>query len=420
MREKGYLNLKTTSNEGRVRKAIEICKKNLKRVLRNNAAEIISVGSAAIKDIKMRPSVDFLVSATSEKELSICADLLKTTGYTQIQTSSDLYPLFFIGSAPCRLSCTVRLVLANSKAYWTAVNFRDYLNINSSRKSEYEQIKLSALQKHPGDSAGYNEAKTVFLDRIGGEVRDWKIFTSSFTVSEIKRLNPEKTDNPINECIITDAKLTGLLPDKAFLLGNHDDVSDYKCKVIAVLTKKTDNGNTKELWVLGQSGVQYFKPQIQAAVESAGETDYRYICYYEKSCGAVVYFVKNGEPLYLLIKNRSLNMGFPKGHVEAGEDEYQTAVREIFEETNLHVTLDKNFRQQYFYAINFFRKKHAVYFIARGTTGKIAIPKNEILSYSVVGIKEALKLLSYPNEKLLLKEAHAHIIKQIEEERKRG
>ena len=194
MREKGYLNLKTTSNEGRVRKAIEICKKNLKRVLRNNAAEIISVGSAAIKDIKMRPSVDFLVSATSEKELSICADLLKTTGYTQIQTSSDLYPLFFIGSAPCRLSCTIRLVLANSKAYWTAVNFRDYLNINSSRKSEYEQIKLSALQKHPGDSAGYNEAKTVFLDRIGGEVRDWKIFTSSFTVSEIKRLNPEKTD----------------------------------------------------------------------------------------------------------------------------------------------------------------------------------------------------------------------------------
>ena len=229
-------------------------------------------------------------------------------------------------------------------------------------------------------------------------------------IEEIKRLNPEKTDNPINECIITDAKLTGLLPDKAFLLGNHDDVSDYKCKVIAVLTKKTDNGNTKELWVLGQSGVQYFKPQIQAAVESAGETDYRYICYYEKSCGAVVYFVKNGEPLYLLIKNRSLNMGFPKGHVEAGEDEYQTAVREIFEETNLHVTLDKNFRQQYFYAINFFRKKHAVYFIARGTTGKIAIPKNEILSYSVVGIKEALKLLSYPNEKLLLKEMKIHVL----------
>lgn len=420
MREKGYLNLKTSSNEGRVRKAAEICKKSLKRILRDNAAEVISIGSAAIKDIKMRPSVDFLVSASNEKKLSACVDLLKATGYAQIQTSSELFPLFFIGSAPCRLSCTVRVVLADSKAYWSAVNFRDYLNLNSSRKNEYEQLKLSAIQKHSGDSSGYNEVKTAFLDRISGEVRDWKIFTSSFTVSGIKRLSPENSNNPINLCAITDTKLSGLLPDKAYLLGNHNDTDDYRCKVIAVLTKKAENGNLKEIWILGQSGVQYFKPQIQAAVESIGETDYRYICYYEKSCGAVVYFVKNGEPLYLLIKNRSMNMGFPKGHVEAGEDEYQTAAREIFEETNLHVNLDKNFRQQYFYSINFFRKKHAVYFIARGTTGKIAIPKNEILSYSVVGIKDALKLLSYPNEKLLLKEAHSYITKQIEEEKNRG
>ena len=54
MREKGYLNLKTSSNEGRVRKAAEICKKSLKRILRDNAAEVISIGSAAIKNKKKK------------------------------------------------------------------------------------------------------------------------------------------------------------------------------------------------------------------------------------------------------------------------------------------------------------------------------------------------------------------------------
>ena len=66
----------------------------------------------------------------------------------------------------------------------------------------------------------------------------------------------------------------------------------------------------------------------------------------EKSCGAVVFRNKNDNIQVLLI--RHLNGGhwaFPKGHVEKGETEEQTALREILEETGLAVELDNRYRQ---------------------------------------------------------------------------
>ena len=47
---------------------------------------------------------------------------------------------------------------------------------------------------------------------------------------------------------------------------------------------------------------------------------------YEKSCGAVIFRKTHGKYAVLLIKNRFAEFwSFPKGHVEEGENEYQTA-----------------------------------------------------------------------------------------------
>ena len=54
----------------------------------------------------------------------------------------------------------------------------------------------------------------------------------------------------------------------------------------------------------------------------------------EKACGAVI---KNEEGKILLIFQQNGFWGFPKGHVEEGETEPETAVREVFEETGLWV-----------------------------------------------------------------------------------
>lgn len=55
----------------------------------------------------------------------------------------------------------------------------------------------------------------------------------------------------------------------------------------------------------------------------------------ETSAGGVVYRLDGGRPLFLLIRDSYQNWGFPKGHVEAGEQPEDTALREVREETGI-------------------------------------------------------------------------------------
>lgn len=68
----------------------------------------------------------------------------------------------------------------------------------------------------------------------------------------------------------------------------------------------------------------------------------------EKACGAVI---KNEEGKILLIFQQNGFWGFPKGHVEEGETESETAVREVFEETGLWVELNEENRFEFSYDI---------------------------------------------------------------------
>ena len=61
---------------------------------------------------------------------------------------------------------------------------------------------------------------------------------------------------------------------------------------------------------------------------------------HEKSCGGLIYREHDGETQLLLLKHRcGGHWSFPKGHMEAGETEMETALREIREETGLRVFL---------------------------------------------------------------------------------
>ncbi|MTM00664.1 NUDIX domain-containing protein, partial [Turicibacter sanguinis] len=49
----------------------------------------------------------------------------------------------------------------------------------------------------------------------------------------------------------------------------------------------------------------------------------------EKSCGIMVYHSLEKEPKFLLLQSRINNhWSFPKGHMEIGETEKETAIRE--------------------------------------------------------------------------------------------
>ena len=133
----------------------------------------------------------------------------------------------------------------------------------------------------------------------------------------------------------------------------------------------------------------------------------------EKSCGAVVFRNKNDNIQVLLI--RHLNGGhwaFPKGHVEKGETEEQTALREILEETGLAVELDNRYRQVVSYSPKKDVVKNVVYFVATASSDAATVAQEEEISQIVwVDMHNAADYVSFDNDKKVLLGAIEHYLK---------
>lgn len=127
---------------------------------------------------------------------------------------------------------------------------------------------------------------------------------------------------------------------------------------------------------------------------------------FEKSCGAVVYRKHHGNTEILLIKH--LNSGhwsFPKGHVEEGETEVQTALREIKEETDIDVMIDPTFRETVTYFPKKETQKVVVYFMAKAKNFDFTPQETEIADIRWVDICHAASLLTYENDKTIVSKA---------------
>lgn len=130
----------------------------------------------------------------------------------------------------------------------------------------------------------------------------------------------------------------------------------------------------------------------------------------EKSCGAVVFSKTGGTTKYLLIQHvNGGHWSFPKGHVEDGESESQTALREIQEETGLTVELDTGFCWVNAYSPSEGVHKDVVYFVAQADDLNYKTQKEEILGAGWYSFDEAQKLITYPNDVSLFKEAVAYL-----------
>ena len=122
----------------------------------------------------------------------------------------------------------------------------------------------------------------------------------------------------------------------------------------------------------------------------------------EKSCGTIII---DSNKRVLLVKQKLGWVGFPKGHMEQGETEIETARRETKEETNLDVIVDEKKRYTISYITSTQIDKEVIYFRAKPISYSLLPQEAEIAEIMWVDIDEAKQYLSFDNLKQLWQNA---------------
>lgn len=118
----------------------------------------------------------------------------------------------------------------------------------------------------------------------------------------------------------------------------------------------------------------------------------------EKSCGCIVIDGRN----VLLVKQTKGHWSFPKGHMEEGESEIQTAVREVKEETNVDVIPDETKRYVEEYLMDNGNMKQVIYFVSKQASSNIKAQESEIAEIAWLPFEKALETITYDNTRELL------------------
>lgn len=202
----------------------------------------------------------------------------------------------------------------------------------------------------------------------------------------------------------------------AYLMGMDSEPEEKSIcgTVIAVLNK----GQAEEKLVVAPEGRIYYEPEIRAGMGRVlGRRSFKLYCLYEKSCGAAVFQRMEGELRFLLVKNKNgRHWGFPKGHIEAGESEQDTALREVREETGLRVSILDGFREISKYCPFGKVKKQVVFFLAESSKeSRVVIQEAEIEHFRWASYEEAAELFYYQNDRRVLEMAYQWLSVQISE-----
>ena len=133
----------------------------------------------------------------------------------------------------------------------------------------------------------------------------------------------------------------------------------------------------------------------------------------ERSAGAVLFHMEgDSEPEYLLLHYVAGHWDFPKGNIEAGEKEKQTAIREIREETGItDVEFFDGFRMKIEYKYKHGKKlvrKEVVFYLARTGTRQVIL-SHEHIGFAWQKFDDAIQQLTFRNAMNLLSAAKEYL-----------
>lgn len=129
------------------------------------------------------------------------------------------------------------------------------------------------------------------------------------------------------------------------------------------------------------------------------------------SAGAVVFTRTAGEPRFVIVEHLDGHHGFPKGGMEEGETDLETALREVREETGLAPRILPGFRSVELYALREKSNtvKQVIYYAAE-YENQIPRPRpGEIRSVRLLSFDEAMRTFEFENTRAVLREAKAFL-----------
>lgn len=168
----------------------------------------------------------------------------------------------------------------------------------------------------------------------------------------------------------------------------------YTGRVVSVMRAFRGDG---DCLIVSPVGKEQYEPWIRAAVEKMQSVeDTRFFCLYEKSCGVIPYRFRDGHLEYLaLYQSGSGTWSFPKGHMELGEDELETARREAYEEIGVTLTIPRDFRCEISYSVHNRRSKKKVVLYAVPFDGEVTLRAGEIEDAKWLPRSEIQKLFGH-------------------------
>ena len=180
----------------------------------------------------------------------------------------------------------------------------------------------------------------------------------------------------------------------AYILGICEPLSEFDGQVVGAIRRLND---CEDKLVVAPVGTVYHQGQIAEAVRFQERYfDSRVISCFERSCGVLPYRVVDGRREYLLVfETYSKCWSLPKGHVEAGETDVQTALRELFEETGLTAKLDTGRVATIEYPISEFARKQVLFYLGE-VAGDPKVREGEIEKFKWVSA-DALKDYLFPD-----------------------
>lgn len=164
----------------------------------------------------------------------------------------------------------------------------------------------------------------------------------------------------------------------AYILGVEEPIQTFTGRVVGVIRRINDS---EDKLVVAPEGHEYHQGEIAAATYFVEQYFVSTIdCLVRKSCGVVPFRERSGEREYLILLQSNGCWSFPKGHMDAGEKEEETALRELREETGLNAQLIPNACVELGYEVRPLVRKEVVLFLGR-VEGELTLQESEIRAY---------------------------------------